>query len=41
MMSSRDRAIHANGHWMRTVEEPLADIIARVGEPITKQRVTA
>jgi hypothetical protein len=41
MMSSRDRAIHANGHWMRTVEEPLADIVARVGEPIAKQRVTA
>jgi len=39
LMCARDRAIHANGHWMRTVEEPLADIIPRLGEPVARRRV--
>jgi hypothetical protein len=39
LMSEEDRAIHANGHWMRTTEEPLADIVARTGEPIARRRV--
>jgi cell wall-associated NlpC family hydrolase len=39
MLSSRDTLIHANAHWMATVEEPLADVIARlrasgVAEPV-------
>jgi cell wall-associated NlpC family hydrolase len=41
LMTGPDRAVHANGHWMRTTEEPLADIVARTGEPIAKRRVTA
>jgi cell wall-associated NlpC family hydrolase len=39
LLSGAERAVHANGHWMRTVEEPLADIIARMGEPIAGRRL--
>ena len=39
LLASRDRLFHANAHWMRTLEEPLADVVARlhgagVAEPI-------
>lgn len=27
-----DRLLHANAHWMAVVEEPLADVIGRIGE---------
>jgi cell wall-associated NlpC family hydrolase len=27
-----DRLLHANAHWMAVVEEPLADVIARIGD---------
>ncbi|MBA2920367.1 MULTISPECIES: C40 family peptidase [Sphingomonas] len=37
--SGGDRAVHANGHWMRTIEEPLDVIIARLGEPVARRRV--
>ena len=37
--SAGDRAVHANGHWMRTVEEPLEVIIARLGEPVARRRM--
>lgn len=33
MMTSPTDAIHANGHHMKVVTEPLADIIARIGTP--------
>lgn len=39
MMTGPDTAIHANGHWMGTAIEPLADIVARLGEPIAKRRM--
>ncbi|MFZ4688413.1 MAG: C40 family peptidase [Polymorphobacter sp.] len=43
MLATRDRLFHANAHWMATVEEPLADVIARlaatgVAEPVTGVR---
>jgi len=42
-LSSRDRLFHANAHWMRTLDEPLADVIARlhaagVAEPVSGVR---
>lgn len=30
ILATRDRLFHANAHWMATVEEPLADVIARL-----------
>lgn len=33
MMTGSADAIHANGHHMKVVTEPLADIIARIGPP--------
>jgi len=41
LMTGPDVAIHASGHWMRTATEPLAEIIARVGEPVAKRRLLA
>ncbi len=47
MLATRDRLLHANAHWMATVEEPLADVIARleaagVAAPVSGvRRVTA
>ncbi len=43
ILASRDRLVHANAHWMATVEEPLADVIARlaalgVAEPVSGVR---
>jgi cell wall-associated NlpC family hydrolase len=43
ILATRDRLLHANAHWMVTVEEPLADVIARlhaagVAEPVTGVR---
>jgi cell wall-associated NlpC family hydrolase len=43
ILATRDRLLHANAHWMATVEEPLADVIARlhaagVAEPVTGVR---
>jgi hypothetical protein len=32
--------LHANAHWMAVVEEPLADVIARL-QPDHEQPVTA
>jgi hypothetical protein len=42
-LTNGDRLLHANAHWMSTVEEPLADVVARllatgVAEPITAIR---
>lgn len=33
MMTGPADAVHANGHHMRVVTEPLADIISRIGPP--------
>jgi hypothetical protein len=30
ILATRDRLFHANAHWMAVVEEPLADVIARL-----------
>ncbi len=30
IMVDADRIVHANAHWMRTVIEPLADVVARL-----------
>jgi cell wall-associated NlpC family hydrolase len=43
ILATRDRLFHANAHWKATVEEPLADVIARlheagVAEPVTGVR---
>jgi len=42
IMGSNDTLIHANAHWMRVVEEPLADVIDRLvnmyPEPVTARR---
>lgn len=43
ILSSRDRLFHANAHWMTTLDEPLADVIARlhaagVAEPVSGVR---
>lgn len=42
-LTGRDLLFHANAHWMSTVEEPLADVIARlysagVAEPVSGVR---
>jgi hypothetical protein len=43
ILATPDRLFHANAHWMATVEEPLADVIARlesagIAEPVTGVR---
>ncbi len=43
MLADGDRLFHANAHWMSTVEEPLADVIARleatgIAAPVTGVR---
>lgn len=42
IMSDSVTLLHANAHWMRVVEEPLADVIARLAplhaEPVTARR---
>lgn len=42
IMSDSATLLHANAHWMRVVEEPLADVVARLisahAEPITARR---
>lgn len=43
LLATRDRLFHANAHWMATVDEPLADVIARleasgVAQPVTGLR---
>ncbi len=43
LLTAGDRLLHANAHWMATVEEPLADVVARltasgVAEPVTGVR---
>jgi cell wall-associated NlpC family hydrolase len=42
IMSDADTLLHANAHWMRVVEEPLADVVARLtpthATPITARR---
>lgn len=30
ILATRDRLFHANAHWMAVVEEPLADVVARL-----------
>lgn len=41
-MSDSETLLHANAHWMQVVEEPLADVVARLtptyAEPIVAQR---
>ncbi|MFD1612032.1 C40 family peptidase [Sphingomonas tabacisoli] len=39
LMTAPDQAIHASGHWMSTVIEPLEAIVARLGAPIARRRV--
>jgi hypothetical protein len=39
LLTGADAAIHASGHWMRTAVEPLAAIVARLGEPVAKRRL--
>ncbi|HEX7871830.1 MAG TPA: NlpC/P60 family protein [Sphingobium sp.] len=42
IMSDGATLLHANAHWMKVVEEPLADVVARLtsthAEPITARR---
>jgi cell wall-associated NlpC family hydrolase len=42
IMSDAETLLHANAHWMRVVEEPLADVVARLtpthAQPITAKR---
>lgn len=42
IMRDQNIILHANAHWMRVVEEPLADVVARLtplhAEPITAKR---
>lgn len=40
IMSDGETMIHANAHWMRVVEEPLADVLARMASdsPIVARR---
>lgn len=42
IMTSGETLLHANAHWMRVTEEPLADVVARLAplhaEPITARR---
>lgn len=42
IMSDAETLLHANAHWMRVVEEPLADVVARLApnhaRPITTRR---
>ncbi|MCE7796103.1 C40 family peptidase [Sphingobium sufflavum] len=42
IMSDAQTLLHANAHWMRVVEEPLADVVARLvpthPQPITARR---
>ena len=40
LLATRDRLFHANAHWMATVEEPLADVIARLEAAGVPQPVT-
>ncbi|MBG1232775.1 NlpC/P60 family protein [Aestuariivirga litoralis] len=35
IMQDAKTLLHANGHWMKTVSEPLADAIARTPTPVT------
>lgn len=39
LLSAPDYAIHASGHWMSVMAEPLSDILARLGEPVARRRV--
>lgn len=39
LASAADHAIHASGHWMQVVEEPVADIVARLEGPIAHRRI--
>ena len=43
LMADGERLLHANAHWMATVVEPLADVVARLrasghGQPILARR---
>ena len=40
LLSARDTLFHANAYWMATVEEPLADVIARLTATGAVQPVT-
>lgn len=40
LLATRDRLFHANAHWMATIEEPLADVIARLEAAGAPQPVT-
>lgn len=31
ILTTGDKIFHANAHWMRVIEEPLADVLARLG----------
>lgn len=39
LLTAPDRAIHASGHAMAVTAEPLADIVARLGNPIARRRI--
>lgn len=41
ILAQNDRLLHANAHWMATVEEPLADVLARLAmaAPLAVRRV--
>lgn len=39
MLSAPDRLLHANAHWMAVTDEPLADALARMGEPEAVRRL--
>jgi cell wall-associated NlpC family hydrolase len=38
IMTDQKTLLHANGHHMMTVKEPLADAVARIADPVTSIR---
>jgi cell wall-associated NlpC family hydrolase len=40
-MTSPDHLLHANAHWMAVVEEPLADVVARLAAAGVARPVSA
>jgi cell wall-associated NlpC family hydrolase len=39
ILAAPDRMVHASGHHMTVVVEPLADVLARIGPPTSVKRV--
>jgi len=41
ILLNAERLLHANAFWMTTLAEPLADAMARMGQPIARRRIPA